>query len=75
MTCGPQKQRVVAMRPPSPGDIRDASHRAAMSSQHGNQRAACVCRRRPERYPVWVPEIQDLMKSEACLGCSALPTL
>jgi hypothetical protein len=27
--------------------FRDASHRAAMSSQHGNQRAACVCRRWP----------------------------
>src|SRR5262249_15927602 len=34
--CGPQKQESSFKRPPSPGGIRDAGHRAQTSSQCGN---------------------------------------
>src|SRR5258706_4729561 len=37
------KTKIVAKRPPSPGDTHDASRQAQTSSQHGNRRAACVC--------------------------------
>src|SRR5215472_6515597 len=41
-TCDPQKQESSFKRPPSPGGIRDASHRAHTSSQCGNPLSACV---------------------------------
>jgi hypothetical protein len=59
--CGPQKLESSFKRPPSPGGIRDASHRAQTSSQCGNPLAACVYGRWPEPCPGWVPVVQGLM--------------
>ena len=68
------KRKLVAMRPPSPGDIHDVTRRARNPSPHGTRRAICVCGRCSERCPGWVPGIQGRVKSEACRDCNGLPT-
>jgi hypothetical protein len=68
------KTTLAVKRPPSPGCIRDASRQAQVSSRCGDRQAVRVCDRCPERWPGRVPEIQGLMRSEVCLGCSARPT-
>ena len=66
---------IVVKRPPSPSGIRGATNRAPRSSRRGDWRVACACGRWPEHCPGWVPEIQDLTRSEAGPGCSGSPTL
>ena len=48
------KRKLVATRPPSPGDIHDATRRARNPSPHGTRRAICVCSRCLEGCPGWV---------------------
>jgi hypothetical protein len=48
--CSTNNQSFI-MRPLFPGHTRDAARREPLSRLRGNRRAACVCDRRPERWP------------------------